>query len=448
MRRVLVLSHTTGYQLRAFNDAAEALGIELVFATDRCHRLDDPWQDRAVAVRFFDVDASVRAIVTAAKGRPVDAVIAVGDRPVVLAAHAAAALGLRWHSIEGALASTDKRRSRSTLAAAGLPSPAFCALSLNDRTIDPPSPIPPFPVVLKPLGLSGSRGVIRVDDEEEFAAAFERVRALLGRPQIRAARAGLEDEILVEQYVDGREFAIEGVMTDGRLTVFALFDKPDPLEGPFFEETIYVAPSREPDATQTRIVDHVARAAIALGLRHGPIHAECRVTRDGDVFVLEVAGRPIGGLCSRVLMFVGAEDAKGARGANGAGAKGAGGQGGDGIARASLESVLLQHALGPSIDGWTREPCGAAVMMIPIPARGLYKGVEGEEDARNVAGVTDVRITAKPGQLLEPLPEAGSYLGFIFARVATPAEAERAVRLAHERLHFNIARELPVTSSR
>lgn len=424
-RRVLVVSHTTGYQLRAFNDAAAARGIELVFATDRCHHLDDPWQDRAVPVRFYDVEGSTKAIAEAAHARSVHGVIAVGDRPVVLAAAAAATLGLAWHSIDGARASTDKRRSRTALAAAGLPSPSFSVLSTS---VQPRPPAPqPFPLVLKPLGLSGSRGVIRANDGREFTEAFDRIRSLLARPQIRAARAGLEDEILIEEYIDGREFAVEGVMTAGDCRVFAVFDKPDPLEGPYFEETIYVTPSRESGASRARIVDHVARACRALGLSQGPFHAECRVTPAGEVFVLEVAGRPIGGLCSRVLAFVGARSA--AR---------------EDAERVSLEAVLLEHALGRPIDRLSRESDAAAVMMIPIPARGLYKGVEGVEEARRVPGVTDVRITAKVGQLLEPLPEAGSYLGFIFARRPSPADAERAVRRAHGCLGFRIAREVTV----
>lgn len=422
--RVVVLSHTTGYQLRAFNDAAAAAGIELMFATDRCHQLDDPWQDRAVPVRFYELETSTQAIVEAAQVRPIRGVVAVGDRPVVLAAHAAAALGLPWHSVDGARASTDKRLSRATLAAAGLPSPRFSVLPLTEAARPPVSQLP-FPVVLKPLGLSGSRGVIRANNPREFASAFERIRALLARPQIRGARVGLEDAILVEDYIAGRECAVEGVMTAGACRVFALFDKPDPLEGPYFEETIYVTPSREPAALQDRIVDHVGRACRALGLHHGPIHAECRVTGDGEVFVLEVAGRPIGGLCSRVLTF-------------------GGDPGTGGTAPVSLESMLLAHALGRSIDRLSRETDGAAVMMIPIPARGLYKGVDGVEDARRVPGVTDVRITAKPSQLLEPLPEAGSYLGFIFARGVSAADAEHAVRQAHQGLGFRIAREVAV----
>jgi biotin carboxylase len=428
LSRVLLLSHTTGYQLRAFNDAAEALGIELVFATDRCHKLDDPWQDRAIPVRFHELGASVDAIVARVRQYPVDGVIAVGDRPVVLAAHAAAALNLPWHSIDGAIASTDKRRSRAVLAAAGLPSPRFAVRDARGAIREAgfamrEAGFATFPCVLKPLGLSGSRGVIRANDAGELDAAFGRIRALLARPQVRAARTGLEDQILVEQYIDGREFAVEGVLTGGALQVFAIFDKPDPLEGPFFEETIYVTPSREPAAAQGQIIDHVQRASRALGLSHGPIHAECRVTPEGTVYVLEVAARPIGGLCSRVLTF------RGARGAGGA----------------PLEEVLLRHAVGESTADFRREDAAAAVMMIPIRSHGMYKSVEGESEARAVPGVTDIRITAKVGQLLEPLPEAGSYLGFIFARGRTPADVEASVRQAHGKLAFGISADIAVT---
>jgi biotin carboxylase len=419
LKRVLVFSHTTGYQLRAFNDAAEALGIELVFATDRCHKLDDPWQDRAVPVRFHEPEPSVAAIVERAAKDPVAGVIAVGDRPVVLAARAASALGLRWHSIAGAQASSDKRRSRAVLMTSGLPSPHFAVVPAHESAASAAAAWDVYPCVLKPVGMSGSRGVIRANGIEEFVAAFERIRALLARPQVRAARTGLENQILVEQYIDGREYALEGVLTDGALRVFALFDKPDPLEGPYFEETIYVTPSRASAATQGTIVDHVRRASHALGLSHGPIHAECRVTPEGAVHVLEVAARPIGGLCSRVLTF----------------------DGGHG-----LEHVLLQHAVGQSIGSLTREAAAAAVMMIPIPSRGMYKGVSGEAEARAVPGVADLHITAKAGQLLETLPEAGSYLGFIFARGGTPDAAETALRTAHQKLTFAVARELTVHS--
>ena len=419
MTRVLLFSHTTGYQLRAFNDAAERLGIELVFATDRCHRLDDPWQDRAIPVRFYDIAPSLEPIVRRAREFPVDGVLAVGDRPVVLAAHAAQALGLRWHSVAGAEASTDKRRARARLATAGMPTPRFAIRDTRSGGGKLGAGVE-FPVVLKPVGLSGSRGVIRADDQREFDAAFERITALLARPEVRASRSGLEDEILVEEYIDGEEFALEGVMTRGVLRVFALFDKPDPLAGPFFEETIYVTPSRAAAAIQFRIAAVVEQSAHALGLSHGPVHAECRVTGEGEIYILEVAARPIGGQCSRVLAFAGPS--------------------------ASLESVLLQHAVGQSIDRCTREADAAAVMMIPIPRRGLFKRMHGVDAAARVPGVNEILITAKEGQLLEPLPEAGSYLGFIFARGARPEDAERSVRDAHARLDPDIAPALLVNA--
>ena len=424
MARLLLLSHTTGYQLRAFNDAAARLGVEIVFATDRCHRLDDPWQDRAVAVRFHDVPGSLNAIVARARVAAVDGLIAVGDRPVVLAACAAEALGLEWHDPEGALASTDKRRARRLLADAGLASPSFQVHGIDEIVQGGAAwlrrAISRFPVVVKPVGLSGSRGVIRADDLEETQAAVWRIRALLARPQIRSARTGLEDEILIEEYIDGDEFALEGVMTYGRLQTLAVFDKPDPMVGPFFEETIYTTPSRLSAARQQEVADAVRRGAVALGLSHGPIHAEVRNAADGRVFVLEIAARPIGGLCSRVLTF------------------------GSGM---TLEELLIRHAIGDDISDVRREPRGAAVMMIPIPRRGILKGVDGEPAARAVPGVTEVRITAKPDQLLEQLPEAGSYLGFIFSRAATAPDAEAAVRTAHERLTFDIAREIRLQNS-
>jgi biotin carboxylase len=419
-RRVILLSTTTGYQLRSFGDAAERVGVELIFGTDRCHQLDDPWRDRAVAVRFHDEESSLDAVVRAVADAPVQGVVAVGDRPTVLAARIAERLGLPGNPPDAAAASGNKRATRERFAAYGLNTPANITLPLAtdvDEAVRDPRLI--FPCVLKPLGLSGSRGVIRADSAHEFTQAFARIRSLLSRPEVRAARTGLEDAVLVERFIAGREFAIEGVLTTGALQTFAIFDKPDPLDGPFFEETIYVTPSTLPADAQARIHTSVARATEALGLRHGPVHAECRVGPAG-VFVLEVAARPIGGLCSKTLRF---------------------------DAGVSLEEVLLRHAIGEDVTGFHQDAAASAVMMIPIPRRGLLKGVRGEDEARRVPGVDDVRITAKIDQLLEPLPEAGSYLGFIFAHGGSSGDAEAAVREAHRRLVFEIDPAIPVVSA-
>lgn len=427
MARILVLSTTTGYQLRSFGDAASRLGIDLVFATDRCHRLDDPWRDAAIPVRFHEETASLDAIVEASKRTPIDGVIAVGDRPVVLAARAAQALGVPGHPPAAAAATANKKLARQLFSDAGMNVPWFFEVRDGEK----PAAFAvraSYPLIVKPLGLSGSRGVIRADTREQFVAAVALVRALLARPDVRALRNGLDATLLVEGFIEGMEVAVEGVVTAGILRTFAIFDKPEPLDGPFFEETIYVSPSRLSDADQRAVRDEVERGVAALGLTDGPIHAECRVG-PGGVSVLEIAARPIGGLCSQVLRFT-STAASGPEAAH------------DGdrqpLPLVPLEEVLLRHAARLDISHFVREPQAAGVMMIPIPQRGMLKRVEGVEAARAVPGTDGVRITAKIGQTLERLPEAGSYLGFIFARGATAADVIGTLELAHSQLTFTI----------
>jgi biotin carboxylase len=420
MPRVLLFATTTGYQLRSFDEAARTLGVELVFATDRCHQLDDPWRDRAIAVRFHEPEASVAAVAREAARAAFQGVLAVGDRPAMLAALACEALALPGNTADAAAASANKLEARRRFAAAGLNVPQWFALRADACGADLASdPRLEFPCVLKPLGLSGSRGVIRADDREEFAAAYDRIAALLARPDVRAARSGLGDEILVEAFIPGREFAIEGVLASGALQVFTIFDKPDPLDGPFFEETIYLTPSALDVAERCALVTLVENATAALGLRHGPIHAECRVGPHG-AFVLEVAARPIGGLCSRALRFTG---------------------------DVSLEHVLLRHAMGEDVSGLSRESQASGVMMIPIPRRGILKRVDGVREAQAVANVTEIYVSAQIGQYLERLPEAGSYLGFIFARGESPADVDAALREAHGRITFAIDGAIDVVTS-
>jgi biotin carboxylase len=445
MPRVLLLATTTGYQTRSFGEAAERLGVELVFATDRCDKIDDPWRDGAIPIRFYDEDGSVAAILDSAATQSIDGILVVGDRPTVIGARVAQALGLPGHPPEAAAIARHKAMMRTRLRDAGLPVPWFIPLTIDREasTISRPASAPAddagatsrlaeapearrrqplsYPCVIKPVALSGSRGVMRADDPRSFVEAFERLAALLRSPDVRAERNEAHDRILIESFVPGREYAIEAVLHHGVLRLIAIFDKPDPLDGPFFEETIYLTPSAAPPDVQRAIVRSVAAAADAIGLHHGPIHAECRVhPSTGEVFVLEVAARPIGGLCARVIRFA------------------------DGT---SLEHALLKHAIGESPESWVRESSASGVMMIPIPRRGILRRVEGIDAARAVPGVDDVRITAKTDQTLIPLPEGASYLGFIFARAPAAGAVERVLRDAHARLTFVIDPELQVLSS-
>ena len=277
-----------------------------------------------------------------------------------------------------------------------------------------------FPCVVKPLSMSASRGVMRANTPADLEEAMTRARSLLRLPDVQALRDPANMTVLVEEYLPGTEVAIEGVLTDGVLQTLAVFDKPDPLEGPFFEETIYVTASDGTGGAPHRGSQAVACAATALGLTDGPVHAECRVT-ESDVFVLEVAPRPIGGLCSKSLRFAGPNGET-----------------------ASLEEVLLRHALGEPVTDFRREDVASGVMMIPIPRDGLYKGVSGLDRARAVKDVEEIVITAKRDQRIQPLPEGGSYLGFIFARAEQPTQVVSALREAHSVLAFEIASAIPI----
>jgi len=417
MKRVLLLATTTGYQIRSFGEVADKLGVQVVFATNRCHQLDDPWSDHAVPVRFWDEEHSVRSIVSSCAAAPVHGIVVVGDQPTILGARVAEALGLPGNPPNAVRASRNKLASRRAFRHAGLLTPTFADVPV---TSDPAALAVQctYPAVIKPLALSGSRGVMRVDRPSDFVWAFERLSRLLQSPDVLNDHDDLHARVLIESYIPGNEFALEGVMTDGMFRPFVIFDKPDPLVGPFFEETIYVTPSRASQVVQEAIVDQVAAATRAIGLRHGPLHAECRVNTQG-VYVLEVAARPIGGLCARAIRF---HDAAGSI--------------------VPLEEVLLRHSLGEDISRWTPSTRATGVMMIPIPRRGVYRGVKGVDAAAAFPGVDDIRITAKTDELLLPLPEGHSYLGFIFASGDDPATVEQSLRDAYASLTFEIEREI------
>jgi biotin carboxylase len=397
-RLILLLSANT-YRAGPFLEAARRLGLDVVKGVDAPAPLPGFWTG-PLPLDFRDPQKSARAIVAYARQHPADqlAVIPVDDAGTVIAAQASAALGLPHNSPEAARAARDKYRMRQLLAQAGLPSPRFAL----HHTGDDPATLAAeanYPCVLKPLYLSGSRGVIRADDADEFVVAFERLKRLL-------APTG-STELLVEDFIPGFEVALEGMLTRGSLTVLALFDKPDPLDGPFFEETIYLTPSRLPEATQAAIADSTAQAAAALGLSEGPVHAELRLNERGP-WVIEIAGRSIGGLCSKTLRFTG---------------------------DASEEELILRQAFGREIEGYNREERAGGVMMIIA-------------EAEAVPGIESVEITAKLNYPIVPLPEGDAYLGFIFARGTTPEEVDAALREAHCRLRIEITPEIAVLAAR
>jgi biotin carboxylase len=424
-KRVLLFSAKLGYQTRSLAAAAKKLNVELAYVTDRCHQLSDPWEDHAIAAHFEKPAEAAQTAVDHWRGKDIHGILALGDRPAHAASFAARALSIPFHHPAAVEACRNKKRTREVLRDAALPGPWFRAIALE------PAPEPAllgisYPCVLKPLALSASQGVVRANNREDFVAAAARIRKLLRTPEIQATREANLDEMIVEGYLPGREVAVEALMTAGELRVLAIFDKPDALEGPYFEETIYVTPSRLSES-QIAATEKMLRACVAaLGLSHGPVHAEFRIDEAaGQIWPLEIAPRPIGGLCAESLRFV------------------APGQ----VNRAEsfgLEELLLRHALELPGREAARESAASGVMMIPVPSSGIFHGVSGEAGAATTGGVSNIVITARVHDYIAAWPEGASYLGFIFATGETPEIAEAALRAAHGKLNFAITPRLAV----
>ena len=418
-KTVALFASKLGYQTRSFATAAQKLAVQLAYVTDRCHELDDPWNDQAIAAHFANPEEAAGTAIAALRRRPIDAILALGDAPAVAAAFAARGLGLRGNHPAAVEACRNKLRSREVLRDAGLPSPWFRTIPLTP----PPEPALlgiQYPCVLKPTSLSASQGVMRANNRDEFVEAARRLQRLLQRPEILAVNPQAASA-LVEEYIPGSEIAVEGILIDGELKLLAIFDKPDPLEGPYFEETIYVTPSRLTDSQQKQITSTAARAIQALGLAHGSVHAEFRINERG-VWPIEVAPRPIGGLCAASLSFKSPLH----------------------VEAISLEELILRQAVGEDIATWRREAAASAVMMIPVPSSGILQSVDGTDAARAVPHIIDIQITARLHDTIVAWPEGSSYLGFIFAKAESSAAAEQALRQAHANLHFQIQPALPV----
>ena len=409
MPRVLLLLPTTTYRTKAYLDAAHRIGVDVVAASEWMSTLAAHNPKGLLTLDLFNADEAARQAQRYANEYAIDAVIPVDEDTAVAAAAIADTLQLNYNPPAAARAAKDKHLMRDVLSHAGVRVPRYQAFSLDEDARAVAARLD-YPCVVKPTFLSTSRGVMRADNEEEFAHVVERLNRIVSDPKL-ARRGGPQmREALVEEFIPGFEVAVEGLVTDGQFRALAIFDKPDPLDGPFFEETIYVTPSRLSETVQRDIIATTAAATRAMGMTRGPVHAELRVNERG-AYVIEVAARTIGGLCARALKFSG---------------------------DLSLEEVIIRHALGEDLRAVERERQAAGVMMIPIPHAGTLREVFGLEEARQVADIEEIIITAHLTQRIAPPPEGASYLGFIFSRAATPDRVEAALRQAHAQLEFVI----------
>jgi carbamoylphosphate synthase large subunit len=407
MKRIFVVIPTTSYRAHDFIKAANQLDVELVIGSERRQALSKLLPDTSLALNLQSLKSSIEKIKKFSQKKPLDAIIGVDEETVILAAMASEELGLLYNSVSSVKATRDKHLMRQKFTRAGLLNPNFqvCSIGANPKII---AGEVRYSCVLKPTFLSASQGVIRTNSSEEFIEAFNQIKKIITDPSNKRKSLEKKNQILMEDYIPGFEVAVEGILINGEFKLLTIFDKPDPLEGPYFIETIYITPSRYPQKVQSEIVKTSTEAIKAVGLTNGPVHAEMRINEKG-IWILEIAARSIGGLCSRALKFEG------------------------GI---SLEELILRHAVGDDIYQISREEKAAGVMMMPVQRIGILKEVKNIEFAKQIPGIENIVITIAPEQKLEPLPFGSKYLGFIFARGDTPESVEKSIRKAYSRLEI------------
>lgn len=403
MPHVLLIIPTQTYRATDFVKAALDLGIDLSVASEEALPLSAA--DRQLRIDCSRPEWSAHILADHAARLPIDAIVPLDDQGVVVAARAAQLIGLPHNPPAGAAATRNKAMMRRRLAQDEVSQPRFAIIEAGDSPAEAARRIG-FPAVLKPLSRSAGQGVIRVNRPADADLAAHRIRRILA-----GAGENPSQPILVEEFLPGEEVAVEGMLSGGRLAILAVFDKPAASQGPYFEETILITPSRLATPVLAEVEHLTRRSVLALGLKEGPIHAELRIGPD-RVSVLEVAARSIGGLCSRSLRF--------------------------GLMADSWESVILRQALKMKIPSTVRQPAATGVMMLPISRSGRLAGVEGADQALQVPGIVNLEITVPAGAEIRALPEGDRYLGFLFAVGSGPSEVERALRKAFSRLRITI----------
>jgi carbamoylphosphate synthase large subunit len=400
-KRLLLISHHNSYRIAPYIKAARNLGLEVSIASQGKHSLVTEIAN-GIHVNFDDLNEALNVILEENRNTPFAGILGSDDQTVELAAHVAKALKLPHNPPQAAQFSHRKDLARAQLALAGCPVPIHCLLDLNSPLQKQMAGLP-WPCVLKPLNMSASRGVIRVNNEAEFVTACERLRPILATAQGEFE----QHHVLIEDYIDGIEIAYEGFLYQGELNTITIFDKPDPLVGPYFEETIYVTPSALSQALQKTLKDVLQKACDAYGLTTGAIHAECRIDMDNNIWILEIASRTIGGDCARILD----NDNFG------------------------IEELAILLAINQPVEAVLPD-IARGVMMIPIKQKGLLKRVEGLLQANKVDHIDKIDIIISEGHELIPLPEGNQYLGYIFAHADSKEKVTAAIREAYAQLKF------------
>ncbi len=407
MKNVLLLVPTETYRAQAFIDAASQLGVTLTIASQDPLPLADRMGNRALVVSLDHPATAVDQIELASQSVHFDAIVSIDDTGLKTAAIACQRLGLRHISTSTTELAQNKIAMRQRLSSAKINQPRFQTYQDHEDLKEKLSAIGRFPVVLKPATLSGSIGVIRANSEQDVRESVPVVRSIQ-----QAHGCDRDFPIVIEEYINGREYAVEALVVGGRLQILTIFDKPQPLLGPFFAETIYVTPTSLPSQVTARLFCVLDEARATLGIETGPIHAEFRITDADEIYFVELAARSIGGTCSKAVPLAG---------------------------RTSIEQLILAESLGLDVPNLVFENQASGVYMIPVPRKGRLRAINGIEKARAVRWITGIDMTYSVDSDVAPIPYDAKYLGFIFAKAPGTKTVVKALEEALQTLEMDIA---------
>ncbi len=370
MKKLLLVIPENSYKSNDFVVAAEKLGIDFLIITDS-EQVSSKFSD-TVIINKFDAELNKNNL---KKLKDVTHVLPVDHSALKFSGYLVDLLEVKGNKLESINLSMNKYESRKIFN-------SLLDIKVNNEIIKNIDDVNTFinkngTSVLKPIYGTASKSVLKINNVEKNKEQIEKLM-----------QDCFDQDLVIEEYIDGKEYALEGTIINSELKKIVIFDKPVEYKHPYFEESIYITPSELSSEAEKRVVSIVDKACKKIGLEDGPVHVEFKIN-ENQIFIIEINPRMIGGLCSRCLSF--------------------------GLFKVSLEEIILHAFMNNELKNIELLNNYVGVLMIPTPKSGKFISIN-KEELENIPNISNVEITVPEGSdLLEP-PYGDKYLGFAFSQ--------------------------------
>ena len=370
MKKLLLVIPENSYKSNDFVVAAEKLGIDFLIITDS-EQVSSKFSD-TVIINKFDAELNKNNL---KKLKDVTHVLPVDHSALKFSGYLVDLLEVKGNKLESINLSMNKYESRKIFN-------SLLDIKVNNEIIKNIDDVNTFinkngTSVLKPIYGTASKSVLKINNVEKNKEQIEKLM-----------QDCFDQDLVIEEYIDGKEYALEGTIINSELKKIVIFDKPVEYKHPYFEESIYITPSELSSEAEKRVVSIVDKACKKIGLEDGPVHVEFKIN-ENQIFIIEINPRMIGGLCSRCLSF--------------------------GLFKVSLEEIILHAFMNNELKNIELLNNYVGVLMIPTPKSGKFISIN-KEELEKIPNISNVEITVPEGSdLLEP-PYGDKYLGFAFSQ--------------------------------